>query len=131
MSIRICTYNIEWFENQFMPDNSLKQLDPNHPEDDKLIKQRNGLAILFDQNKLEIGHSPGRANSKSRPKFNGQFFFDTDDDRIKEPYKFYRPPLEDKIKIKTTNQEFYLILDHAKSKGIFDTMDMLHWEREN
>jgi len=59
------------------------------------------------------------------------FQYDTDGDRIEEIYKFYRPPLEVELEEIQTGKKFYIILAHAKSKGIFSTVDMVHWEKEN
>ena len=90
------------------------------------------IALLFDPNKITASHSPGgRSNSKSNPRFDGEFYFDTDDDRIKEVYKHYRPPLEAKIKVKSTDKEFRLIVAHTKSKGIFSSVDLINLERES
>ena len=46
-------------------------------------------------------------------------------------YKHYRPPLEVKVKVKDTGNEFRLIVAHTKSKGIFSSVDMVHLERES
>ncbi len=90
------------------------------------------IAALFNPNKLTVTHDPrGDAGSKKNPPFNGQFFFDTDDDRIKEVYKHYRPPLELLVRVDQTGHEFNVIVVHTKSKGIFNSTDMLHWERES
>ncbi|MCK5075004.1 MAG: endonuclease/exonuclease/phosphatase family protein [Calditrichia bacterium] len=90
------------------------------------------IAVLYNPDKLTLSHSPGgKSNSRNNPPFDKEFYFDTDEDRIKEVYKNYRPPLEVKVKELTTSKEFKLILAHPKSKGIFNNMDMLHWERES
>ena len=93
---------------------------------------RQELAFLFDPAMVSITHAPGgKSDSKKNPKFNGVFLYDTDEDRIKEEYKFYRPPLEAKITVKANGKVFYAILVHPKSKGIFNSVDVLHFEREN
>jgi endonuclease/exonuclease/phosphatase family metal-dependent hydrolase len=90
------------------------------------------LALLFDPAKVDVKHEPGGAPaSQSNPPFNGELRFDTDDDRVKEIYKFYRPPLEAKLTLKPSGREIHAVLAHPKSKGIFDAMDVVHWEREN
>jgi endonuclease/exonuclease/phosphatase family metal-dependent hydrolase len=183
MSLRICSYNIEWFNHLFNADNSLKagQEDrkrltaiknvllkikpdfvgiveaPNTSADGQqstVTKLENfaqfaglparkavtgfisagtqEIAALFDANKLTVSHDPGGdPNVKKNPPFDGQFEFDTDDDRIKELYKHYRPPLEIRATVSQTGTEFNVIVAHPKSKGIFDSMDMLHWERSS
>ncbi|MBC8490831.1 MAG: hypothetical protein H8D45_32860 [Bacteroidetes bacterium] len=89
------------------------------------------LALIYNKDKLEVKYKPGGTNTKKNPPFDGVLEYDTDDDKIKEIYKFYRPPLEAEITIKQTNEKFYLILVHAKSKGIFTSVDMVKWEKEN
>ncbi len=183
MSLRICSYNIEWFTRLFNSDNSLRngqkeqerfaaikdvlsRIDPdfvgiveapNSTTDYKqstVIKLENfaqsvglrvrkaltgfisggtqEIAALYDPDKLTVTHDPGgNARRKKNPPFNGQFYFDTDDDRIKEVYKHYRPPLEVRVRVNQTGTEFNVIIAHPKSKGIFSSMDMLHWERES
>jgi len=191
MSIKICSYNIEWFDKFFDKDNHLKPFNSDSKEDKKMKARLDGLVTVFKKidadiygiteapntttttghqsaiekfksffeyadisgydfaigfpsagrqeivtvykpEKLEVRHNAGgRPDSKSNPRFDGEFYFDTDDDRIKEVYKMYRPPLEVEVKIKGTDNEFELIVVHAKSKGIFSSMDMLNWDREN
>ncbi len=92
---------------------------------------RQELALLYDPNTVNLQHSPGgRRGSKSNPRFNEELYFDTDSDNIKEVYKFYRPPLEVSVGY-GDNQTLYLMLVHAKSKGIFKATDMIHWQRES
>ena len=184
MALRLCSYNIEWFDDLFTKSNTLKTDADSRPRQEAIrdVLQmvnadligiveapntttttgsqstveclenfaqwaqlrttkvltgfisggRQELALLYDPNKLSAQHAPGgKTTSKSNPRFNGQFLYDTDDDRMKEVYKFYRPPLEARVKIKGTNRSFYLILAHPKSKGIFAPVDFLRWEREN
>ncbi len=89
------------------------------------------LALLYDPDRLRARHTPGgRSNSKKNPRFDGEIHIDTDYDGIKEAYTFYRPPLEARIDY-GEDQHFYLILVHAKSKGIFKATDMIHWQRES
>ena len=90
------------------------------------------IALLYDSTKVRASHAPGgNARSKSNPKFDGDFYFDTDDDRIKEVYSHYRPPLEAKITVKESGRSFRLLVVHTKSKGIFNSVDLLHLERES
>lgn len=90
------------------------------------------IAALYDPDRFRVRHAPGgRAESKSNPKFDGQLHFDTDDDRIVELYEFYRPPLELRVQEKATGDVYWFILAHAKSKGIFDAMDQIHWRLES
>ncbi len=47
---------------------------------------------------VSVEHAPGgTAGSKSNPPFDERFEIDTDDDKIKEIYKHYRPPFETKV----------------------------------
>ncbi len=181
MPLRICSYNIEWFNHLFDKDNTLKtgaeeqerieaiKTVLNHLQPDLLAiieapnttadgsestvkkletfaahaglsmtKAVTGfisagtqeIAAMFDPNKLTVTHKPGgKKGSKSNPPFDGEFFFDTDDDNIKEMYKHYRPPLEIEVKVNQSGTTFRIIIVHTKSKGIFNNMDMMHWER--
>ncbi len=183
MKLRLCSYNIEWFNRLFNKDNSiktgskerkrieaiknvLKHLNPDligiteapNASKDKsesttkkleafakesnlpttkaitgfISSGRQEIAILYNPNKFSIKHSPGgKRNSKSNPRFNEEFLYDTDDDNIKELYRLYRPPLEAKITVKNNGFEFRIIVVHTKSKGIFSNLDRLHWERES
>jgi endonuclease/exonuclease/phosphatase family metal-dependent hydrolase len=183
MPIRLCSYNIEWFNHLFNKDNTLKngsdeqkrinaiagvlsRLDPDFvgivegPNTSKsttestVTKLENfaqhaslsankaligypsagtqEISILYNPEKLIVEHSPGGdSTSKSNPPFDGEFFYDTDSDRIKEVYKHYRPPLEALVTVKSNNAKFRVIVVHTKSKGIFNSMDRLHWERES
>ncbi len=183
MKIRVCTYNIEWFNHLFNTNNSLKTSHDAVKRFDAIAKALNSInadmigiveapnstasgaqsgikklenfatqhglrtnkaktgfisggeqeiAVLYDPDVLTVSHSPGgSATSKSNPRFDGEYYFDADDDNIKEVYKHYRPPLEAKVKVKATGNEFRLIVAHTKSKGIFSSMDMIHLERES
>lgn len=87
------------------------------------------IAVLHDP-AVQVQHLPGgQANDPSNPPFDGQFHFDTDDDTIKEIYMHYRPPLE--VSVTGGGHQFRLIVAHAKSKGIFNAVDVAHWELEN
>lgn len=89
------------------------------------------IALLYNPAKMTARHAPGgSAGSRSNPPFNGEFFHDTDDDTVQEVYRHYRPPLEVQVDV-TGGPTFYLLGVHAKSKGIFDVMDQVHWERES
>ena len=88
------------------------------------------IAVMFNPQVCQLSHNPD-GNGKKNPPFNESFEFDTDDDRIKEVYKFYRPPLELDVNEVATGKSFKLIIAHTKSKGIFSAVDMVHWQREN
>ena len=51
--------------------------------------------------------------------------------RVEEIYNFYRPPLEAKVEVLGNGTNFKLMVVHPKSKGIFNAMDLAHWERES
>lgn len=183
MALRICSYNIEWFNHLFNTDNSLKsgrseqerltaiknvliRIDPDlvgiveapntttNLQQSTVKKLENfaqsaglrirkaitgfisagtqEIAALYDPDKLTVSYDPGgNANLKKNPPFKGDFYFDTDDDRIQEVYKHYRPPLEARVRVNQSGTEFNIIVAHPKSKGIFNSMDILHWERES
>ncbi len=186
MSLRICTYNVEWFDDLFTANNApitdpgvdakkaeriealatvFTELNadiigiveaPNTKRGTQRTVDcleafaahaglrtttaiigfaspgRQELALLFDPQVVMVRHAPGgRPGTKSKPPFNERFEYDTDDDRIKEIYKFYRPPLEAKITLNAGGGEFHLMLVHTKSKGIFSSADMVHWNRES
>ncbi len=183
MSLRLCSYNIEWFNHLFNKDNTMKESEdeqdrlkalgrvlrhidadiigiteaPNTTVDRtqstitkletfaafaelETSKALTGIispgtqeiALLYNPDKVTAVHAPGgQKDLKRNPSFDGEFIFDTDEDRIKELYKHYRPPLEAEITVNATGAKFKLMVCHTKSKGIFSSMDMLHWEREN
>lgn len=183
MPIRIATYNIEWFEDHFHSDNTMKLTSNSREKFDavKAVLQmigadlitiieapntttttgiqstvtklenfanwaglstrkavigfpsrgRQEIAILYNPDKMQVTHEPGgRGDSRSNPKFDGEFFFDTDDDDIKEVYRHYRPPLEARVEL-TNGNVFNLMGVHTKSKGIFNSVDQVHLERES
>lgn len=91
---------------------------------------RQEIALMFDPGKVSAEHDPGgRAGHKTNPPFNEAFQADSDGDGIKEIYKHYRPPLEAKITRADGGAPFWIIVAHAKSKGIFSSMDRVHFER--
>ena len=93
-------------------------------------KGQQEIAVLFNSTKLKVAHKPGGSGTKNPP-FNNEFRVDTDQDKIKEVYSHYRPPLEVEVTLKANNKKFRLIVAHIKSKGIFSNMDRLNWERAN
>lgn len=87
------------------------------------------IAVLHDA-AVQVQHQPGgQADDSENPPFDDQFLFDTDDDTIREIYTHYRPPLE--ISVNGGGHQFRLIVAHTKSKGIFNSVDIVHWELEN
>ena len=90
------------------------------------------MAVLYNPDKFSIVHKPGGiSGDEDNPPFDEEFLFDTDDDRIKEYYQFYFPPLEAEVTVKSTGFKFRLMVVHPKSKGIFSSVDLLHWGRES
>ncbi len=88
------------------------------------------IAILFDPAKVAVTHDPGgQAGVLRNPPFNEEFRSDSDGDGIIELYKHYRPPLEAKVERLDGGVPFWMMVVHAKSKGIFDAMDRVHFER--
>lgn len=183
MDIRIATYNVEWFDNHFNDDNTMKSSNqdmkkfnavktvlgllnadlitlieaPNTTTttgiQSTVVKLENfaqwaglptrkamigfpsagrqEIAALYNPDKMTATHDPGgRSDSRSNPPFNGEFFFDTDDDDIKEVYKHYRPPLEVRVGL-NDGTVFYVMGVHTKSKGIFNAVDQVHMEMES
>lgn len=179
---RLMAYNIEWFDDHFEADNSMKTgaasvtkfdgvaavltgIDPDlvgitegpnttttTGERDtvkalegfaaaKGLRQRKALigfpspgrqeiALLYDPDMFEAAHDPGgRRGAVKNPPFDERFRIDSDGDGIDELYKHYRPPLEARITRKDGGADFLLMVVHAKSKGIFDAMDRVHFER--
>lgn len=91
---------------------------------------RQEIALLFDPNVIQAEHDPGgKAGSVTNPRFNNQFQADSDEDDIRELYKHFRPPLEVKITRLDGGAEFWMIVVHAKSKGIFSVTDRLNFDR--
>lgn len=88
------------------------------------------IALLYDPAKVSAVHDPGGSStSVSAPTFNRDFRVDSDGDGILEIYSHYRPPLEAKVTRNDTDEDFWVIVVHAKSKGIFDNMDRLNFDR--
>ena len=88
------------------------------------------LIFLYNPNKItSLTHRPtgSTTSTTTNPKFDREFHFDADDDNIKEIYEHYRPPFEAKVEI--NGEEYWFMLVHAKSKGIFDSVDQVHLER--
>jgi len=181
VTLRLCSYNIEWFDDLFTKNNHLKtdnastkRLEaiaavlyevnsdvvgvvegPNHLIGGKkrAVKcleafasyyslrttkamigwpsaGRQEICLMYDASKVSVRHTPGGAGKKNPP-FNKSLVFDTNDDRIKELYKFFRPPLEAEITDGETGKKIRVIVVHTKSKGIFSSSDYIHWERES
>lgn len=181
MGLKICSYNIEWFDGFFDENNQLAENTENPKKLDQIAKVlksvdadvlgileapnqsskgskktveclknfaqkyqlrtteamigfpskgQQEIAILYDPSKVQIDHTPGEDGIKS-PSFLDKFEYDTDEDRIKEIYEFHRPPLEATVLDKSTHKSFKLIVAHTKSKGIFSSSDLVHWDREN
>ncbi|KPA23676.1 Endonuclease/Exonuclease/phosphatase family protein [Shimia sp. SK013] len=180
--MRLMSYNIEWFDDWFSDDNTMKTsaeaitkfdaiadvltaIDPDvigiteGPNTTtttgnrstvaalegfaaaKSLRQskamigfpsggRQEIAVLYDPTVASVTHDAGgSAGSKSNPPFKEQFQIDSDQDGIKEVYKHYRPPLEAKVVRADGGADFWMIVAHAKSKGIFSAMDRLNFDR--
>ena len=88
------------------------------------------IALLYDPDKLAASHDPGgQETSRSNPPFNREFQMDSDQDGIKEIYRHYRPPLEARITRPDGTDLFWMMVVHAKSKGIFNVTDKVHFDR--
>lgn len=91
------------------------------------------LCALFKRSKVQLVHDPER-NGRRHP-FTEPFLVDTLDALIKEQYAHYRPPLELSVRTPATsegtgNHEVArIIVAHAKSKGIFDLVDLARFEQ--
>jgi endonuclease/exonuclease/phosphatase family metal-dependent hydrolase len=182
IGMRVMAYNIEWFDDHFESDNSLKTtqasqkkfngvasvisaVDPDiigiteapnttttTGERDTVraletfasqhgLRQskalmgfpsggRQEIALLYDPNVVTATHDPGGIQgSVKNPRFNEPFQADSDGDKIYELYKHYRPPLEAKITRADGGDDFWLLVVHTKSKGIFSAMDRLNFDR--
>jgi endonuclease/exonuclease/phosphatase family metal-dependent hydrolase len=121
----------KWVD-EFLPDSGYKVI---MAEDDFLSEGEQQLAVLCreedEQRGFEIKARARHIRSATRRPFNGKFVFDTDDDRIKEIYEFYRPPLEVEVRIEGISKSAKIIVAHLKSKAIFDRMDIIHYENES
>lgn len=180
--MRLMSYNIEWFDDHFAPDNTLLSTPASQKKFDgvaaviagidpdligitegpntttttgmrdtvaalenfaaaKGLRQRRAMigfpsagrqeiALLYDPDTVTPKHDPGgRSGHKTNPRFNEAFQSDSDADGIRELYKHYRPPLEARIARADGGADFWVIVVHAKSKGIFSAMDRVHFER--
>lgn len=88
------------------------------------------IALLLDPDVLTATHDPGgRRGVASNAPFDEEFRVDSDGDDIDEVYRHYRPPLEARIDRADGGAPFWLMVVHAKSKGIFDAMDKVHFDR--
>lgn len=86
------------------------------------------LCALYRSDRIRVTHKPTKA--KSKHPFDQPFIVDTADSLIKEQYKHFRPPLELAIKPAAGGDEIArVIIAHAKSKGIFDKVDMARFEQ--
>ncbi|MEW8543587.1 MAG: hypothetical protein AB2693_08620 [Candidatus Thiodiazotropha sp.] len=180
--MRVMAYNIEWFDDHFESDNSLKNtqdaqnkftsvssvistIDPDivgiteAPNTTTTTGQRSTvtalenfasqhglrqnkaligfpspgrqeIALLYDPNVVSATHDPGgSAGTLRNPRFDEPFQADSNGDKIFELYKHYRPPLEVKITRADGGDDFWLLVVHTKSKGIFSAMDRLNFDR--
>lgn len=83
------------------------------------------IAVLYKPRRYRLLFKPGRTFP-----FDQEARTDADEDLVYEIYKLYRPPLEVQILDGTTgNEAARLIQAHPKSKGIFNAVDMVHYER--
>ena len=88
------------------------------------------IAVLYDPDKVDIAHRPsGVAGSKKSPRMDEEFLYDADKDGLHELHKHDRPPLEARVTRKDNGEVLNLFVVHAKSKGIFNSVDMVHLER--
>ncbi|MFV0334954.1 MAG: endonuclease/exonuclease/phosphatase family protein [Tropicimonas sp.] len=179
---RVMSYNIEWFDDLFEADNSMKTdaasaarlsavaevlatIDadligiveaPNTTTTTgqrdtvaalegfaaaKGLRQRRAMigfpsagrqeiALLYDPDIFTASHEPGgRSGQVSNPPFDEPFHVDSDGDGIREIYRHYRPPLEARLVRADGGADLWMIVVHAKSKGIFDAMDRVHFDR--
>ena len=87
------------------------------------------LIFLYDPTKMAVSHraTGSTSSTTTNPKFDSEFHFDADDDNIKEIYEHYRPPFEAKVTI--NGEDYWFMLVHAKSKGIFNSVDQVNLER--
>ncbi len=84
---------------------------------------RQELCVLYRGDKVTLKHAPVRSQKKDP--FNEPFLVDTTDTLIQEQYKHYRPPFEISVRPAAGGDELArIIVAHAKSKGIFDAVDM-------
>lgn len=90
------------------------------------------IALLYDPDVLSAAHDPGgRSGARDNPPFDAEFRVDSDADRIDEVYRHYRPPLEARVTRADGGDPFWIMVVHAKSKGIFNAMDKVHFDRRS
>jgi hypothetical protein len=89
---------------------------------------RQELCALYRSDKVTVKHAPVR--SKAKGPFNEPFLVDTTESLIQEQYEHYRPPFEISVRPASGGDEMArCIIAHAKSKGIFDAVDMARFEQ--
>lgn len=86
------------------------------------------LCALYKKSRVYCEHSPEKRVTKNP--FDKAFYVDTTDDRIKEYYKHYRPPFEISVRKPNGRAELMrIIVAHTKSKGIYESVDLIRYER--
>jgi len=89
---------------------------------------RQELCALYRSDKVTVAHKP--VLDQKKDPFNESFLVDTNDSLIKEQYKHYRPPMELSVQPAAGGDELArIIVAHAKSKGIFDNVDLARYEQ--
>ena len=89
---------------------------------------RQELCALYKSSKVIVKHAP--VLDQTKDPFNEPFLVDTAESLVKEYYKHYRPPLELSVRPAGGGDELArLIVAHAKSKGIFDSVDFARFEQ--
>lgn len=90
---------------------------------------RQELCAIYKRSKVQLVHDPERR--KRKHPFDESFLVDTTDSLIKEQYKHYRPPLELSLREPGVDgaEHARIIVAHAKSKGIFDAVDLARFEQ--
>ena len=89
---------------------------------------RQELCALYRSDKVTVTHNP--VQDLKKDPFNEAFIVDTTESLIKEQYKHYRPPLELSVRPAAGGDELArIIVAHAKSKGIFDNVDLARYEQ--
>ncbi|MDA5555561.1 endonuclease/exonuclease/phosphatase family protein [Shimia sp. MMG029] len=88
------------------------------------------IAVLYDPDTLEVSHKPsGVSGSAKSPRFDEAFLYDADEDGLLELHRHDRPPLEARVLRKDGGADINLFVVHAKSKGIFNSVDLVNLER--
>jgi endonuclease/exonuclease/phosphatase family metal-dependent hydrolase len=89
------------------------------------------LALMFDPNKATISHEPGgRANTRSNPRFDGQWYLESSDAFYTEALELLYPPLEAKVAAKEGDFACRLLLVYARAKGSATTAEATRWKEE-